>query len=189
MKFVKILFALIIVAVLFKFNLDNPESTSVVIYHYTSPAIPVGLLLMTTLVLGMIAASFGSTIKIMQLKRQLNKLQPDTGVTAEPKKKSKKEKKKEEKAAAKTADKAVSEPVPESTVEQDAIPEPVVTPAPTAETVSENVVITPPPVADPVMPATKEEQVADAEIIDEVRDVIELPQEGSVVTDVIEKKE
>jgi len=37
MKFVKILFALIVVAVLFKFNLDNKEVANVVLYHYTSP--------------------------------------------------------------------------------------------------------------------------------------------------------
>jgi len=97
MKFVKILFALIAVAVLFKFNLDNKELANVVLYHYTSPQVPIGLLLMTTLVLGMIAASFASTLKIMQLKRQINKLQPDGVVAPEKeKKKNKKEKKGEE---------------------------------------------------------------------------------------------
>ncbi|MBW2186405.1 MAG: DUF1049 domain-containing protein [Deltaproteobacteria bacterium] len=94
MKFVKIIFALLLVAVLFKFNLDNKESVSVVLYHYTSPLIPAGLLLMTTFVLGMIAASFGSTLKIVQLKRQISKLQPvsDQDSTSKKKKKDKKKK-------------------------------------------------------------------------------------------------
>lgn len=96
MKFVKIIFALLLVAVLFKFNLDNKESVSVILYHYATPLIPLGLLLMTTFVLGMIAASFGSTLKIIQLKRQINKLQPVSGEDSTPKKKKKDKKNKGE---------------------------------------------------------------------------------------------
>ena len=94
MKFVKILFALVGLAVIFKFSMDNPLPVDVKLHEYVTPKIPLFLLLITTFVLGMIAASFGTTLKMIQLKRQIKSLQPDGDVVLP--KKEKKGKKKEQ---------------------------------------------------------------------------------------------
>jgi len=165
MKFVKIIFALLLVAVLFKFNLDNKESVSVVLYEYTTPLIPAGLLLMTTFVLGMIAASFGSTLRIVQLKRQINKLQPESEQDSPVKKKKKEKKKKVD---------VVEEPVSE--------PQP--TPEPIAATVPN------PPVGETVSDAVYEEDaVVEDKTAEPVQDVIELPLESATDAQDSEKKE
>lgn len=163
MKFVKIIFALLLVAVLFKFNLDNKESMSVVLYHYTSPLIPAGLLLMTTFVLGMIAASFGSTLKIIQLKRQIGKLQPVSDQKSAPKKKKKDKKNKGD-------DDVKQDNVAEPQACCDPAPAPVPTPL-TEEAVTD---------------AIYEDDVVEA---DPAPDVIELPLDSAPQPHNDEKKE
>lgn len=71
MKFVKMLLALVGLALVFKFSLDNPLPVTVKFHTYLTPEIPLFLLLVSTFILGMIAASFASSLKILQLKRQL----------------------------------------------------------------------------------------------------------------------
>ncbi|MGC9518856.1 MAG: LapA family protein [Desulfuromonadaceae bacterium] len=71
MKFVKMFLALVGLAVLFVFVRDNPGKVEVVFWKYKTPEIELFLILIITFVLGMIVASFGSTLKILQLKRQL----------------------------------------------------------------------------------------------------------------------
>ncbi len=71
MKFVKMFLALIGLAVLFVFVRDNTEPVTVEFWGYATPEIELFLVLIITFVLGMIAASFGSTMKIIKLKRQL----------------------------------------------------------------------------------------------------------------------
>lgn len=163
MKFVKIIFALLLVAVLFKFNLDNKESVSVVLYHFTSPLIPTGLLLMTTFVLGMIAASFGSTLKIIQLKRQISKLQPVSAQDSIPKKKKKDKKSKGE-----------------DDVKQDTVDEPQANCEPAPVTVLT-------PVTDEAVTDAVYED--DDAAVEPVQDVIELPLEPATQAQNDEKKE
>lgn len=163
MKFVKIIFALLLVAVLFKFNLDNKESVSVVLYRYTSPLIPAGLLLMTTFVLGMIAASFGSTLKIIQLKRQIGKLQPASDQDSTPKKKKKDKKNKGG-----------------DDVKQDNVDEPQAGCEPAS------VVVPTPPTDEAVTDAIYED---DNTAVDPVPDVIELPLDSASQPQNDEKKE
>lgn len=165
MKFVKIIFALLVVAALFKFNLDNKESVSVIFYEYTTPLIPAGLLLMTTFVLGMIAASFASTLKIVQLKRQISKLQPESSSQNDSEKKRKKEKKKKTEVQEKPAD------------------------VPQENTVSTPVEVATPPVDEAVSDAVYEEDSAEEEKDEAVQDVIELPMEAAEPTQPDEKKE
>lgn len=172
MKFVKIILALLLVAVLFKFNLDNKESVSVVLYQYTSPLIPAGLLLMTTFVLGMIAASFGSTLKIVQLKRQLGRLQPVSAQDSAPKKK-KKEKKNMDKAAE-------HEPVVAPQQCSDSVEEVVVTPPPATEELVTDAVYED-DMNSATMPDVKED--------DPQQDVIELPLDHPVPAQTDDKKE
>lgn len=89
MKFVKIVLALLGLAVVFKFSMDNPIPVVVTLHEYVTPKIPLFLLLITTFVLGMIAASFGATIQIFQLKRQIKNLQPGSAVENQKKSKGK----------------------------------------------------------------------------------------------------
>lgn len=71
MKFVKMFLALVGLAVLFVFVRDNTATVVVEFWEYATPEIELFLVLIITFVLGMIVASFGSTLKIMKLKRQL----------------------------------------------------------------------------------------------------------------------
>ncbi|MEA3465021.1 MAG: LapA family protein [Thermodesulfobacteriota bacterium] len=118
MKFVKILFALLGLAVIFKFSMDNPLPVDVTFHEYVTPKIPLFLLLITTFVLGMIAASLGSTLKMIQLKRQIKSLQPNGDVML-PKKK-KKSKKKEQKKDEKDSN-VNTLPVTEDVTEKEAV--------------------------------------------------------------------
>lgn len=94
MKFVKMFLALVGLAVLFVFVRDNTGKIVVKFWDYTTPEIEIFLLLIITFVLGMIVASFGSTLKIMKLKRQLK----HAGASpAEQPKESKKDKKRKHK--------------------------------------------------------------------------------------------
>ncbi|MBN2644758.1 MAG: DUF1049 domain-containing protein [Desulfuromonadaceae bacterium] len=133
MKFIKMLAALLGLAVVFKFVMDNPEKVTVQFYKYISPEIPLFLLLITTFVLGMVFASFASTLKILQLKKQLRQVG-----AAEPVKKEKKKKKNEEDvepaptmtadvptATAEVAAAEVVKPVAEEVVEPEMAPESV----------------------------------------------------------------
>jgi len=90
--------ALVGLAVLFIFVRDNTEPVTVEFWGYATPEIELFLLLIITFVLGMIAASFGSTLKIIQLKRQLKNAGGAEGVG--PKVDKKKEKSKDRKSAA-----------------------------------------------------------------------------------------
>ncbi len=152
MKFVKMFFALIILAVVFKFSLDNPAQVTVTIYHYITPQIPLGLLLITTFVLGMIAGAFGTTIKNVQLKHQLKTLQikgelqgdaaPVAGKKAKKEKKAKKKDKKKDAdvpSAAAVAPEAtsVTTPPPVDNDVKEEIPDAEIE----TETVAENTVI------------------------------------------------
>ncbi|MCD6526787.1 MAG: DUF1049 domain-containing protein [Desulfuromonas sp.] len=96
MKLVKILLALVGLVLVFIFCSGNDTKVVLNFLDYSSPEIYLFLLLLTTFVLGMITASFATTIKMMQLKRQIRQLQPDTAedVTPENKKDKKKKKKK-----------------------------------------------------------------------------------------------
>lgn len=93
MKLVKIFFALVALALVFIFCTENDSKVVVKFLDYTTPEIYLFLLLMTTFVLGMITASFANTVKIMQLKRQLRQLQPETDETVSSKVKKEKKKK------------------------------------------------------------------------------------------------
>lgn len=90
MKFVKMFLALVGLAVLFVFVRDNTATVVVEFWEYATPEIELFLVLIITFVLGMIVASFGSTLKIMKLKRQLKNAEKNP---AEQGKKSKKDKK------------------------------------------------------------------------------------------------
>ena len=108
MKFVKMFLALVGLAVLFVFVRDNTGKVVVKFWDYATPEIELFLVLIITFVLGMIAASFGSTLKIMQLKRQLKNAGTPESVQ---KKNAKKPAKKKEKQGA---------PVPPAPVQQHA---------------------------------------------------------------------
>lgn len=90
MKFVKMFLALVGLAVLFVFVRDNTGKIVVKFWEYATPEIEIFLVLIITFVLGMIVASFGSTLKILQLKRQLKNAGANK---AEQVKENKKEKK------------------------------------------------------------------------------------------------
>ncbi|MFN2257705.1 MAG: lipopolysaccharide assembly LapA domain-containing protein [Desulfuromonadaceae bacterium] len=94
MKFVKMFLALVGLAVLFVFVRDNPDKVTVEFWTYKTPEIELFLVLIITFVLGMIVASFGSTLKIIKLKRQLK--HAGTG-SAEQAKESRKDKKNKQK--------------------------------------------------------------------------------------------
>ena len=106
MKFVKMFLALVGLAVLFVFVRDNTGKIVVKFWDYATPEIEIFLILIITFVLGMIVASFGSTLKIMKLKRQIK----HTGSSpAEQAKESKKDKKsKHKKGDADKVDSATS---------------------------------------------------------------------------------
>ncbi len=103
MKFVKMFLALVGLAVLYVFVRDNTGKVTVEFWDYATPEIELFLILIITFVLGMIAASFGSTLKIMQLKRQLRSAGSADGVNK--KEVQKKEKSKDKKRAAAEASK------------------------------------------------------------------------------------
>jgi uncharacterized integral membrane protein len=99
MKFVKMFLALVGLAVLFVFVRDNTGKIVVKFWEYSTPEIEIFLVLIITFVLGMIVASFGSTLKIVKLKHQLKNA--GTG-SAEQTKESKKDKKSKHKKNATT---------------------------------------------------------------------------------------
>ena len=161
MKFVKLFLALVGLALVFIFCKDNDTKVVISFLDYQSPDIYLFLLIMTTFVLGMIAASFANTIKIIQLKRQLKQLQPDG---AEQAKETKADKKKDRKARKQEQEKDTKPPVadePKTVVEE---PAPVV-----AETPA-------PPETDEVSDAVYEEPAASEPAAEEAPAVIELPQ-------------
>jgi uncharacterized integral membrane protein len=104
MKFVKLFMALVGLALVFIFCKDNDTKVVISFLDYQTPEIYLFLLIMTTFVLGMISASFANTIKIMQLKRQLKQLQPDTATDAKESKRAAKKEKKENSAQTAVAD-------------------------------------------------------------------------------------
>lgn len=165
MKLLKILFALISLALVFVFCIGNDTKVVVNFLDYSSPEIYLFLLLLTTFVLGMISASFASTIKVMQLKRQIRQLQVGEGADPAGTKKEKKKRKKT--SDVKEADEsAVVEPTVKDTVKPSP---PSAAPAPSSpsEEVTEAIFEEP------------EQQTA----AEDVPDVIELPAEQSASSD------
>ncbi|MDY0291552.1 MAG: lipopolysaccharide assembly protein LapA domain-containing protein [Desulfuromonadaceae bacterium] len=92
MKFLKMFLALIGLALLFIFVRDNTEKIVVEFWNYATPEIELFLILIITFVLGMIVASFGSTLKIMQLKRQLKNARSGVSESSKENKKGKNKK-------------------------------------------------------------------------------------------------
>ena len=178
MKFVKILFALVGLAVIFKFSMDNPALVEVTLHEYVTPKIPLFLLLITTFVLGMIAASFGSTLKMIQLKRQIKSLQTGSDVVLP--KKEKKSKKKEQKKDEKDT-KANTPPVVEVAAEKKVAEEvPAAAEVPDAEeipdaVIEETVIIEEPEVVEKAVELETPEVIALP--IEEV-EAVEVPQEN-----------
>ncbi|MFA5701081.1 MAG: LapA family protein [Desulfuromonas sp.] len=127
MKFIKMFLALVGLAVLFVFVRDNAEPVTVKFWGYATPEIELFLILIITFVLGMLTTSFGSTLKIIQLKRQLKNAGSGDGVGR--KEVEKKEKGKDKKRAAAAA-KAAASSAPESTSIDSAALDPSVTAAP-----------------------------------------------------------
>lgn len=171
MKIVKIFAALVGLTLVFIFCSSNDTKVTLKFLEYSTPETYLFLYVLSAFVLGMISASFASTVKIMQLKRQLNKLQPEVSgaavkETRSTDKKAKKEKKKKGK-------KGVEEKAEEK-VEQK--PAQVTPPAPPAE------------VSDAVYAADEEPAVENTNTVtpsdevkeDEVAAVIELPHENVV---------
>ena len=106
MKFVKMFLALIGLAGLYLFVKDNMGKVVVKFLDYSTPEIELFLILIITFVLGMIVASFSSTLKIIKLKRQLKHA---GNSPAEQTKESKKDKKsKHKKGDADKVDSATS---------------------------------------------------------------------------------
>ena len=89
--------ALVGLAVLFVFVRDNTVKVTVKFWDYATPEIELFLILIVTFVLGMLAASFSSTLKIIQLKRQLKNA---GGVAGTGKKEVEKKKKGKDKKSA-----------------------------------------------------------------------------------------
>jgi uncharacterized integral membrane protein len=100
MKFVKMFLALVGLAVLFVFVRDNPGKVVVKFWDYSTPEIELFLILIITFVLGMIVASFGSTLKIIQLKRQLKNAGAAASERVKESRKAKKSKSGQEEKAA-----------------------------------------------------------------------------------------
>lgn len=98
MKFVKMFLALVGLAVLFVFVRDNTGKIVVKFWDYATPEIEIFLILIITFVLGMIVASFGSTLKIMKLKRQIKHAGDSPAEQAKESKKDKKSKHKKDDA-------------------------------------------------------------------------------------------
>ena len=98
MKFVKMFLALVGLAVLFVFVRDNTGKIVVKFWDYATPEIEIFLILIITFVLGMIVASFGSTLKIMKLKRQIKHTGSSPAEQAKESKKDKKSKHKKDDA-------------------------------------------------------------------------------------------
>jgi len=158
MKFVKLFMALVGLALVFIFCKDNDTKVVIRFLDYQSPEIYLFLLIMTTFVLGMIAASFANTIKIIQLKRQLKQLQPEGAEQdkhTKPEKKNRKARKQELEEETKS-----TTPEPKNVVEQ--------APAVVEETPAT-------PVADEVSDAVYEDPAAES-AAEETPEVIELPQ-------------
>ncbi len=97
MKFLKMFLALIGLALLFIFVRDNTEKIVVEFWDYATPEIELFLILIITFVLGMIVASFGSTLKIMQLKRQLKTARSGVSESSKESQKGKNKKEKRDK--------------------------------------------------------------------------------------------
>jgi uncharacterized integral membrane protein len=104
MKFVKMFLALVGLAVLFVFVRDNTGKIVVRFWDYATPEIEIFLVLIITFALGMIVASFGSTLKIIKLKRQLKNAGTTTGEPSRENKKDKKSKLKKDDAKKAQAD-------------------------------------------------------------------------------------
>ena len=96
MKFVKMFLALVGLAVLFVFVRDNTGKIVVKFWDYATPEIEIFLVLIITFVLGMIVASFASTLKIIKLKRQLKHADTSTAERTQESKKDKKSKHKKD---------------------------------------------------------------------------------------------
>lgn len=96
MKFVKMFLALVGLAVLFVFVRDNTGKIVVKFWEYATPEIEIFLVLIITFVLGMIVASFGSTLKIIKLKRQLKNAGTSSAERTKESKKDKKSKHKKD---------------------------------------------------------------------------------------------
>jgi uncharacterized integral membrane protein len=104
MKFVKMFLALVGLAALFVFVRDNTGKIVVKFWDYATPEIELFLVLIITFALGMIAASFGSTLKIFQLKRQLKNAGSGATKPGGENKKEKKEKDKKKDSKKKDSD-------------------------------------------------------------------------------------
>ncbi|MDY0191731.1 MAG: lipopolysaccharide assembly protein LapA domain-containing protein [Desulfuromonas sp.] len=167
MKIVKIFAALVGLTLVFIFCSSNDTKVSLNFLEYSTPETYLFLYVLAAFVLGMISVSFGSTIKIMRLKRQINKLQPDDAVAAE-KEKNKKDKK--------------SQPQPQPEVAQ-----PVASPVQVEET---------PIVTPPASIPEPDENVSDAVFADDTaavaeeakEQVIELPHDDAADVTSSEKK-
>ena len=168
MKFVKIIFALVGLTFVFVFCSSNETKVSLNFLEYSTPETYLFLYVLSAFVLGMIAASFCSTIKIFQLKRQLGKLQPvsDQDSSAKKKKKDKKNKGKDD-------------------VKQDVVDEPKASREPAPTTVSTPATAG---AAGAVTDAIYEEEVVET-TVEPVQDVIELPLDSPAQPQSDEKKE
>ena len=126
MKIVKIFAALVGLTFVFLFCSSNDVKVTLKFLEYSTPETYLFLYVLSAFVLGMIAASFGSTLRIMQLKRQLKKNQPDAEAAPVAQKSSKKSKNKkvEEAPVAAPAPAPVPEPATAPQPPQEVTPEP-----------------------------------------------------------------
>jgi uncharacterized integral membrane protein len=147
MKIVKIFAALVGLTFVFLFCSSNDVKVTLKFLEYSTPETYLFLYVLSAFVLGMIAASFGSTLRIMQLKRQLKKIQADDEAAPLAQKSSKKSKNK------KVEEAPVAAPIPE--------PAPEPTPAPQ------------PPKAEIPRPADQDAAVQDAVFEDDAMPAVE----------------
>lgn len=73
MKTLRIILAFIILLVLFIFSINNAQSVQIIFFSYRTPPMPLFLIILFVFFLGIILAALFSTMKIAQLRRQLNR--------------------------------------------------------------------------------------------------------------------
>ncbi|OQY17279.1 MAG: hypothetical protein B6I36_09210 [Desulfobacteraceae bacterium 4572_35.1] len=166
MKIVKIFAALVGLTFVFIFCSSNDTKVTLSFLEYSTPETYLFLYVLSAFVLGMIGASFASTLKIMQLKRQINKLQPQDNAEVE-----KTAKGKEKKNKKKDDEKSEQQIVEEKKVEEV---KPEVSPVMETSAADDNV-------SDAVFDDDKNDS--------ETAAVIELPHEDVVDSNAVEKKE
>ena len=74
MKIVKILLGLVVLVLLLFFSIDNPQQVQVTFHQYTTPKMPLFLILITALMLGFLAASLLHAVTLLRQRRHIQQL-------------------------------------------------------------------------------------------------------------------